>query len=75
MIVQKAGGPAGSRFVAPALLMMVATLLTAAGLLVVGVSPAEAASTFTVNKVGVGGDRNIDGACDASRATTAASAP
>jgi hypothetical protein len=52
MIVLKARGlPVGSsRVVGLGLVMMVvATLLMAAGMLVVGASPAEAVSTFTVN--------------------------
>jgi hypothetical protein len=68
MIVLKARGlPAGSRVVALGLLMMVATLLVAAGMLVVGASPAEATTTFTVNKTGDGDDRNLsDARCDTS---------
>jgi hypothetical protein len=68
MIVLKARGlPVGSRVVALGLLMMVATLLVAAGTLVVGASPAEAVSTFTVNKTGDGDDRNLsDARCDTS---------
>jgi CSLREA domain-containing protein len=68
MIVLKARGlTVGSRVVALGLLMMVATLLVAAGTLVVGASPAEAVSTFTVNKTGDGDDRNLsDARCDTS---------
>ena len=64
MIVLKARWPVGSRVVALGLLMLLATLLMAAGMLVIGASPAEAATTFTVNKTGDRGDRNIDGVCD-----------
>jgi CSLREA domain-containing protein len=68
MIVLKARGPVGSsRVVALGLLMWLATLLMAAGMIVVGASPAEAATTFTVNKSGDRGDRSIDGDCDTSR--------
>jgi len=69
MIVLKASGlPVGSsRVVGLGLVMLVATLLVAGGLLVVGASPAEAATTFTVNKTGDGDDRNLsDARCDTS---------
>jgi CSLREA domain-containing protein len=71
MIVLKARGlPVGSsRVVGLGLVMMVvATLLMAAGTLVVGARPAEAATTFTVNKTDDGDDRNLsDARCDTSR--------
>jgi CSLREA domain-containing protein len=68
MIVLQAGGlPVGSRVVALGLGILVATLLAAAGLVVVGASPAEAATTFTVNRTGDAVDRNPGNAkCDTS---------
>jgi hypothetical protein len=67
MILLKVRGlPVGSRIVALALLMLVATLLVAGGMLVAGASPAEAA-TFAVNKTGDGDDRKLsDARCDTS---------
>jgi hypothetical protein len=70
MIVLKASGltvGSTSRVVALALLMLSAVVLVAAGTLVVGASPAEATTTFTVNKTGDSGDRNLsDARCDIS---------
>jgi hypothetical protein len=69
MIVLKARGLAvgSSRVVALGLLMLLATLLMAAGLLVVGASPAEATKIFTVNKISDADDRDItDARCDIS---------
>ncbi len=66
MIAQKAEGPPGGRVVALGLPVLLATLLAAALLLVVGANPAEAA-TFTVNKTGDGDDRSLsDARCDTS---------
>lgn len=66
MIALKAGGPPGGRVVTLGLPVLLATLLTAAVLLVVGASPAEAA-TFAVNKTGDGDDRSLsDARCDTS---------
>jgi hypothetical protein len=64
MIAPKARRPVGGRVVASGLLMvLLATLVVAVGMLVAGARPAEAV-TFTVNKTGDSGDRNIDGVCD-----------
>jgi hypothetical protein len=67
MIVAKAGGLAvGSRVVGLGLLVVLATLLLAAGMLVVGASPAYA-KTFTVNETGDGDDTDLtDARCDTS---------
>ena len=60
MIAPKARRPVGGRVVASGLLMvLLATLVVAVGMLVAGARPAEAV-TFTVNKTGDSGDRNID---------------
>jgi hypothetical protein len=68
LIVLKARGPAGSRVLALSLWVLLAMMLVAAGLLVAGASPADAATTFTVNKTGDASDRRItDAVCDSSR--------
>jgi len=67
MTVLKVKGPVGSGLLALGLPMLLATLLMAAGMLVVGASPADAA-TFSVNKTGDAGDRKLnDSKCDTSR--------
>jgi CSLREA domain-containing protein len=62
------GGASRVRRLVPEALLALATL-TLAGVMLLTLSsgPAEAATTFTVNKDGDAGDRNIDGVCDTSK--------
>jgi hypothetical protein len=58
--------PKAERPVPETLLVLLAFLTLAGVLLALSSGPAEAATTFTVNKTGDAGDRNIDGVCDSN---------
>ncbi|HKZ26575.1 MAG TPA: right-handed parallel beta-helix repeat-containing protein [Rubrobacteraceae bacterium] len=60
------GAPRAMRLL-PKTLLALAALALAGVLLAMWSGPADAATTFTVNKTGDGKDRRINGVCDASR--------